>query len=214
MTTIKRTTNKVIKLLCSVAFLGMVTGTAYAGPILGSLEYNGRFIAMNSGGFAPTSLGLADYLSFAPTSDGESSTGDIATLLGAPTTGGPFVVGQTTGALNLYSFAIDVFINPTLVWDNTASGLAFNLTSMTIVQQTVGAASDILILSGSGLFTASGYDDTDAIWTLTAEDAGEDTLILTFSASTAVPEPSMLALLGLTLMGLGWTRRRKLSRVA
>jgi len=211
MTTLKQITGQITKLLCGVAFLGMLTGTAYAAPILGSLEYGGIFFPElgTDGTGATTSLGTATYLDFFPSSGLDASTGDISTILGGP---------LTIGALTLFGFAIDPFIgtigSPVTIWTQTAGGdLSFALTSLTITEQTVGEP-DILKLTGSGVFSATGYDDTDGVWSLTAEDSGLDDPILTFSASTAVSEPSMLALLGLTLMGLGWTRRRKLGKTA
>lgn len=214
MTTYNRTANKTplmsrfVKLLCSVAFLGMLTGTAYAGPILGSLQYNGIFFPKTgTGPYTSASLDTATYLDFISPSSYAIGSGALAGLTGP-------------GTLELFDFAILPFVgtvgSPVPVWTDIGPGdLTFSLSSLTIVEQSGGPGlTDILVLSGTGVFTATGFDATDAIWSLTAQDTGDGTPILTFSASSNVSEPSMLTLLGLTLLGAGLTRRRKARKSA
>ena len=197
---ISHTAKQLKKLLCGLALFGFISGTAYAAPIVGELEYNGQFYPESgtdgTGGTA--TLGAATYLDFISPSGNSTGTGDLSVLTG-------------TGMLNLYGFAINPFINPTLVWEQVGAGdLSFTLTSLSIVTQT----NNLLVLEGTGIFSGTGYDDTLGFWSLTSQDAGSPSSPLTFSASTAVPEPGVLSLLGITLLGLGLTRRNKIRPIA
>tara|TARA_R110002073_G_scaffold28032_2_gene89493 strand:- start:320 stop:928 length:609 start_codon:yes stop_codon:yes gene_type:complete len=201
MTTIKRIT----ALLSSIVFIGLLSGTAYAGPINGSLEYNGIFIPSDAPG-STVSLATATYLDFLSPSTFAIGEGDMLGLTGI-------------GTLDLFDFYITPFsgttVSPVLVWsDAGASDLSFSLTSLVIIDQSTNSTGDTLVLNGRGIFTQSGFDTTDAVWSLTAQDTGAASPVLTFSASTTVSEPSMLTLLGLTLLGMGWTRRVKRRRLA
>ena len=195
--------SKLLTLLCSIAFMGLLSSAAHAGPILGSLSYNG-FVAPETGllGGTPTTLGLATWLNFTSPSSGAIGGGALSVLTGGAT-------------LTLFDFAIapltGTLATPTPVWAQLlgVGDFAFGLTSLTINTQN----NAVLVLSGDGVFTATGFDDTDAVWSLTAQDFGTG-LVVSFSASNAVPEPSVLTLLGLTLLGLAWTRRRAKVRPA
>ncbi len=80
-------------------------------------------------------------------------------------------------------------------------GLTFTLQSVEVLAQ----ASNFLVLKGDGVLTGAGYDATQALFTLTANNSGH---LNVYSASiTAVPAPGALWLLGSALVALGARRR-------
>jgi hypothetical protein len=87
----------------------------------------------------------------------------------------------------------------TPLWSHAASGISFNLLSIGVAF----ASPTQLNLVGSGTFTCTGpcagYEDTPGNWNMTINTAG--TVTGSFSSSSSVPEPGMLALLGLGLVG-------------
>ena len=193
----KSYTSRLAKLLCSVALLGLVSVKAHAGPIIGDLEYNGVVFP------TPIPLSTTTHLDFLSPSTFALGNGALAPLTGA-------------GTLDLFDFDINPFAgstsSPVAVWAQLGvpGGFAFSLTSLVIEHQD----DSFLALSGAGFFSAAGYDDTDAVWSLTMQDTGDPSPILTFSASSAVPEPEMLTLFGLALLGLSLTKRVRTRPVA
>ncbi len=97
----------------------------------------------------------------------------------------------------------------TPLWTHAASGISFDLTSLSIGP---GNTATSLTLNGSGTFYCTSlpctYDATPGIWNMTINNAGGVTGSFS-SSSTATPEPGTLALLGLGLIGLAAARRRK-----
>ena len=63
-----------------------------------------------------------------------------------------------------------------------------------------------VVVSGSGIVKAAGFDDTVFSWLYTAQAGKQET----FSASS-IPAPAGTALLGLTLLAFGLSRRNKKS---
>lgn len=85
----------------------------------------------------------------------------------------------------------------------SVGGFTFDL--LNVLTNTVSGAGAVEI-SGSGLVKAAGFDDTVFSWLYTAQ-AGKNQ---TFSASS-IPAPAGTALLGLTLLAFGLSRRNKKS---
>ena len=198
-----------LKLACAVALLGAISSTAYATPITGEIGYSG---------------GVADLLGGGTGTIGSASGGyTLGTATGIDFTGVGFVSGGTGafaalagGFLSLSDFMFAP-LDPApsaLVWTDLTggTGLSFSLDTVSVVTQT-DAGFGQLTLAGSGVMTGTGYVATDYNWTLTAQNAPTGTLV-TFSATQAVPEPGMLALMGFGLLALSLTGRAKRRKVA
>jgi hypothetical protein len=105
------------------------------------------------------------------------------------------------------SLPIDAFYAITL----DGAVLTFDLTSLSIVSQTMGSDSSLPTLSfaGRGIFHLAGYDPTPGIVTLTTQGRPGG---ITFSATTLaspVPEPATLGVMGFALAALGTVMRRR-----
>jgi hypothetical protein len=91
----------------------------------------------------------------------------------------------------------------------SVGGFMFDLLTSTVVTQTA----DFLNITGTGIISGNGFDDTAGTWAFTAQSSGHGGLatIFSFSAdSAAVPVPdggSAVALLGMALAGVEGARR-------
>jgi len=118
----------------------------------------------------------------------------------------------------------DTFINPgdaatftapwsfnsgavTPLW--TVGGFSFDLSSSSVVSND----GSFLNVVGTGLISGNGFDPTSGTWRFTTQEPS-DQVRFTFSASTeAVPDGgTTLALLGVSLLGLGQLRRKLTQR--
>ncbi|MFO7766268.1 MAG: PEP-CTERM sorting domain-containing protein [Pelovirga sp.] len=106
-------------------------------------------------------------------------------------------------------FIFDSFAGPVApLW--TAGPFGFNLESLDVFSHT----DKFLGMTGTGLMTADGFDDTKGDWIFTTQSASGLTGI-TFSAAAAavpVPEPGVLLLLGSGMVGLALYRRRGMGK--
>lgn len=91
----------------------------------------------------------------------------------------------------------------------TVGGFTFDLTSSMVVSQ----GAQFLNITAIGTLSGNGYDSTPAMWSFTASKADggmSDTFGFT-STTSAIPESSTCALLGIGVLALGlvtWRRRR------
>jgi hypothetical protein len=99
-----------------------------------------------------------------------------------------------TVVTDLPTFTYDVFVPSVNIWN--LGGFSFDLNSVDSYTESLGN----LLLTGSGTVSAGGFDDTTMVWTISGNN-------FTFAAAT-VPEPSVIALFGLGLLGLGLARRK------
>ena len=101
-------------------------------------------------------------------------------------------LGDTIAALPTFTY--DVFVPSVNIWN--LGGFSFDLDSVTSYTQNPNN----LYLTGMGTVSSVGFTDTTMAWTISGNSA-------TFAAIT-VPEPSVIALFGLGLLGLGLARRK------
>ena len=192
------------KLVLSVALvatvLGMTAATAQAISFTGSVDYGTVNVPTPPGG----------YLGAPPR---------FVTLLGPGGLGNPevqLVTGNLAGflAVNDTITHAPITFSPktfpiTPLWSHS-SGVVFDLTTFDVVLNT----NNILVMTGAGVFRCTGpcvgYDNTDAMWNMSLNIAnGETQGSFSSSASVPIPEPGLLALLGLGLIGLARSVRSR-----
>ena len=185
--------------------LSLVVGQAQAAPIVGDISFGMSAVAVNAGGVALTSFTGATGIDFAegsPNAFVTGASGDYATAgFGFPDEA-TFSDFSFIGNNNPFPG-----VPPTLELWTADSGVgsmaSFDLESLTVDVQTANT----LNLSGSGTLFLTGSMPTQGIWTLSGDISTGSASFGFSSTNTAIPEPSMLALLGLGLLGFAGSRR-------
>ena len=172
---------KLIKKIIAVSACVLMSHTASADFIEGTLGF--------STADSPTDLWYWDSANEkVHTGDQEVNiaTGDLAGLSGMSIPSVDFYYGSQ-------------FTGPTVLW--TLGDFTFTLTS---VKTLIDLDGIVLALSGIGILSDinNQYEDTKYDWSFTGNS-------LTNSGDLKVSEPSTIALLGLGLLGLAYSRKRK-----
>lgn len=168
----------------------------------------GMVLAMAAGSASATSLGGLE-ITGALTFSGDLEPGvNLGTTTSLTFPGGDFGVDQSSGDLGSVSPG-DLGLITDFTFD-LADGLTIEVGDFSFVADALSVAfqsSAFLILEGSGVLSAAGFNDTAATFSLTSNANGT---LRNFSAGIAaapVPVPGALVLFGSALAALGWRRR-------
>lgn len=183
-----------------------ITPTVFAATIVGEVEFSGT--AVLNGPLA-TATAFTSF-SGVEVSDGTGSYA-VPTLVsdGTSVTVTAFSFGSGSYSMTAVSPAVDP------LWTFSVGGTtySFKLSAISVSRPVVPSA-QFLNITGQGVASITGYDNTAATFAFTSSQSiGSPGVSTTFTlTSTAidstVPEPGALSLLGVVLLGLvGWRRR-------
>lgn len=178
-----------IKLVLSSALL-LVTSNVMALPIIGTMEMGGSFYALDSAG---NQTNAADATSI----DFNYFGLDMFVVNTAS--------GDFSGLAGQYGDIQDIQFEPFLA--PVADFWTIDIFSFELTEISRGFTNDpenILVLNGIGTISASvaGLDETAATWSFSGDTTG--TGVFSWSATSAsVPEPGLLFLLSIGLIGIG-----------
>lgn len=182
------------KIIFGVLILSLSV-SAYAVPITGEIGMGGSFVAVDSGWNA-TGTATATGVDFDPnlflvnsatgSFTGVSSVGSITDFQFDPTLG----VNDGSNGVTAVSSIVDFW---------TIDGFSFELTSVS--KGITNNPNNFLILEGTGLMTAGGFDDTLGSWSFTGDTTNSGTFSWS-AGSAAVSAPGSMVLLSIGLFGI------------
>jgi len=173
--------------------LMMMATSAMAIPIDGTINFSGA-LNLVGGTSLPTALGI-HFIN--PSLVTTGATGSYASVPGwppnfTPATFQDFTYAPLTGSV-------------VPLWTLTVGGTTFDfdLSSVTNITSTA--------LYGTGTLHGTGFDATEGSFALTTQAGGGT---LSFSATSTVPEPGTMVLLGAGILGLAVYGKRRMNKEA
>jgi hypothetical protein len=185
-----------IKLAGALLLAFAVSSVAHANPINGSISFS------NNSGLTTDSGNLLTATKITGITGVTVSTGSTA-----PTGTYAGTDGDAVTFITPIDFSGSA-ITPFSLWTFTAGGTTYSFTATSV--GVVTQLATFLNIGGSGIAYVTGYTPTAGVWSLTSTST--NSVALTFSASTTVPDGGTTALLvGLSLLGLSVAARRRKS---
>jgi len=184
--------NKFNKLMIG-SFISVLAINVQAIPIEGNFSMGGGAFLLDAAGGVTNNASLAVAIDFNPNNFRViAADGDFASNL------------HNLGRIKDLSF--DVFASPVEdFW--VMRGFSFDLTDVT--RGVTNDPTSFLVLNGTGVISGSGYDDTAADWRYSSTTTGNGAFSWSASSSSQnIPEPTVLALLSVGL--IGFALRKKL----
>lgn len=177
----------VIAALSILLATGVFAPSLRAAPITGSIDFSG-VVTFDTMSLATATRVITWNSSFVLQDSGSFSSIAPGTNVNMSA---PWIFNPSTAMPNLWS----------------VGGFKFDLSSSVIVSQ----SATFLNVTGLGTLSGNGFDPTPGTFSFTVSDSsGQNQSTFGFQAqSTAVPEPSTLALLGAGVAGLISARKRR-----
>lgn len=186
-----------VRSLIAAAVLA-IAPAAFATPITGTVSIAGNDTFNSSG------------ITFNP------STGTIYEASGTMSSFAPVTIGTLMASYtaNLTSFSFANADDTTVFKATNILGQSLSFTITDLLTDVIGSDANgpTLSISGTGLFSETGYTNTNGMFSLTSSTAGITgfQLVSTAAAPAAVtPEPSSLVLLGTGMLGVAGTLRKR-----